>query len=76
VQLLAVIMDRLGQLLSDSFCCPCTCEIVLSLPYASILMVLGVECPVINQLWLDFGTFTCNSFYLLYVNRIDCSAKK
>jgi hypothetical protein len=23
-------------------------------------MALGAECPVINQLWLDFGAFTCN----------------
>jgi hypothetical protein len=23
-------------------------------------MALGVECPVMNQLQLDFGAFTCN----------------
>jgi hypothetical protein len=23
-------------------------------------MALGVECPVINQLRIDFGAFTCN----------------
>jgi hypothetical protein len=46
-------------------------------------MALGVECPVINQLQLDFGAFTCNllgsdlyGFYLPYMNGNDCSAKK
>jgi hypothetical protein len=34
-------------------------------------MALGAECPVVNQLWLDFGAFTCNllgsaSLRLLY----------
>jgi hypothetical protein len=44
--------------------------------------IWGVECPVINQLQLDFDAFTCNllgSEYvrlLLYVIRTDCSAKK
>jgi GH43 family beta-xylosidase len=45
-------------------------------------MALGAECPVINQLRLAFGAFTCNILVsdlvslLLYVNRTHCSAKK
>jgi hypothetical protein len=46
-------------------------------------MALGAECHVINQLWLDFGAFTCNilgsdfvDFYLPYVHTIHFSAKK
>jgi hypothetical protein len=45
-------------------------------------MTLRAECPVINQLRLDFGTFTCNilgsdfvDFYLRYVHRILSLAK-
>jgi hypothetical protein len=43
-------------------------------------MAFGVECPVINQLQLDFCAFTCNLLgsnnHLRYVNRIACLAKK
>jgi hypothetical protein len=55
---LAVIMDKAGQSIAVSVIHAarrkyCNCHM-------RHLMTLGSQCPVINQLRLDFGTFTCN----------------